>query len=56
MGYNTREGSGPFSTRASNGNEYYYVETVPTAESEQIGKISTEFLSHMRECQVIPVE
>lgn len=56
LGYNTREGAGPFSVRASNGNEYYYVETVPTVASEQIGEIADDFLHNMRKCQVIPVE
>lgn len=56
LGYNTKEGSGPFSTRAKNGNEYYYVETVPTDASEQIGEISVGFLRQIEECQVIPVE
>jgi len=56
MGCCTREGAGPFSARASNGNEYYYVETVPTSESQQIGEISSEFLQRMTHCQVLPVE
>ena len=56
MGYNTREGAGPFSARASNGNEYYYVETLPTSGSQQIGEISDEFLRRMTDCQVLPVE
>ena len=56
MGYNTKEGSGPFSVRANNGNEYYYVETVPTDDFEQIGEISAGFLRQIEECQVLPVE
>lgn len=56
LGYNTRELAGPFSTKASNGNKYYYVETVPTSELEQIGGISIGFLLRMQDAQVIPVE
>jgi len=55
LGYNTPKGSGPFSCRANNGNEYYYVETVPTAGFDQIGEISEEFLKNIKECAVIPI-
>jgi predicted transglutaminase-like cysteine proteinase len=56
LGYNTKDGAGPFSARASNGTEYYYIETVPTSASEQIGDISEEFLKQIKQCTAIGVE
>ena len=56
LGYNTKYGSGPFSAVSKDGKTYYYIETVPTKESEQVGEISAAFLDRIEKSEVFPVQ
>ena len=56
LGYEIDGGAGPFSGRARNGRDYFYVETVPTSDAERVGDISEQFLRRIKETTVITVE
>ena len=56
LGYEIDGGAGPFSGRARNGRDYFYVETVPTSDAERIGDIAEQFLRRIKETTVIAVE
>lgn len=55
IGYECPDGGGAFFATGANGRTYYYVETVPTSSSEQIGDLNEEFLTSLKESAVLPV-
>ena len=55
LAYQTANANGMFSKTATNGLEYFYVETVPTDDSRSVGDIPAEFFADLSGSRVILV-